>query len=170
MPKSRNRAVPVNVVDNPSASVMPGEPIMSGGLGGKVTPNSQDVSDASPRAGRRSLSFLHALRREVARQQIDLGGVYFTPFVRDKTKSPRYYLKDPSQIVDELEQAMLVAAVEGRNKTPIGMGIGGGARRALFMAVKKIIREAKSGKIKVIGINANPAGNQAGRPGTGVRA
>lgn len=172
MPKSRNRAIPVNVVDNPSASAMPGTPVMSGGLGGTVTPNSKDVPDSEPRAGRRSLTFMHALRREcsVRKNQIDLSGVYYSPFVRDVTESPRYYLRDESQIVDDIENAMLSAAVEGRNKTPIGMGIGGGARRALFMAVKKVIREAKAGKINVIGINANPAGNQAGRPGTGVRS
>ena len=170
MPKSRNRPVPVTVVDNHAASSMPGTPIMSGGLGGRVTPNSKNITNSSPQSGSRSLTFMHALRREISKAQIDLNGVYYTPFVKDVEESPRYYLKDVSEIVGDIEQAILVAAVEGRNSTPIGIGIGGGARRTIFIAIKKIIREAKSDKIKVIGINANPAGDHAGRPGSRVRA
>lgn len=169
MTNSPSRIVPVNVVDNPSASALPGNPIMSGGLGGTVTPRSASVPRSSGGSGQRAMGFMHALQREVRSAKIDLSGIHYSPFIRDVTESPRFYLKDPSRIVNEIEDAMLRAAVMGRNRTQIGLGIGGGAKRVLFIAVKKMIREAKSGKIKIVGLNANPSGSQSGRPGLRAR-
>jgi hypothetical protein len=142
------------------STAMPGTPVMSGGLGGAV------VSKPSPaRVSARVLTFLQAVQMEVRKYHIDLNGVEFSPFIRDVTVSEKYYLKTPSEIVYGIEEAMLIAALSGSNSTPIGIGIGGGARRLLYIAVKRVIRESKLGKIYVVGLNANPAGNQAGRPG-----
>jgi hypothetical protein len=155
------RPLAPNVVDNADRNPL-GTPILSGGLGGAVL---SKRSNNSIKSGARKLTFMQALQQDVAGSGIDLSNVTVQPFDRSPDRYPGPTIKNPHELVQEIEDSIIDRVIARQNSTPCdGVSLSGGLKFVLFKAIKALIKSAVSGERYIIGISIDPAGDSAGRP------
>lgn len=155
------RAIAPNVVDEGEKNPLK-TPVLSGGLGGKAI-----VKRPAQRimSGIRKQTFLQALQQEIAGSGIDLGNIHVQVFKRYPEDYPAPVLKNPHELVQEIEESIIDRVIARQNSTPCNsVNLSGGQRLVLFKAIKKISTAALAGEMYIIGITVDPAGNAAGRP------
>jgi hypothetical protein len=172
MPKDLNRPVPPQVVENPSRGPMPGSPILSGGLGGSTLPNTSIVRPV-PTLNRRAFTFFQLLQSRLKKTNVDLSGIHVSPYetVSGQGDVPGFntntapQIKASNALALEIADAIIIAARNGDNSTPISGGISGAALRIMRRAIDDIKRSVIANEVRLIGVNSDPAGNADGRPG-----
>ena len=171
MPKDLNRPIPPQVVENPSRGPMPPTPILSGGLGGAVYPNTENVAPV-PTVNQKAKTFYQLLQGLLVKTNIDLGGIHISPY--EDVSSPgdpgfntnsAPTIKASNTLTLEIADAIVIASRNGDNSTPISGGLSGSSMRMIRRAIDAIKSAVKANEMRLIGVNSDPAGNADGRPG-----